>query len=84
MDNAAKFLERYLKLSPPQSTKKKLLIKTIQDECGVSITEDQIKLHKEGVFLNCHPIIKTEIVRNQQGIISALHNHHNTRISFIR
>ena len=84
MDSIQKHLQKYSKLTPPEESKKKVILKTLKDECGILLEEKQIKLFKEGVFLNCHPTIRSEIIQQQRAIITALLEKHQIRISFIR
>jgi hypothetical protein len=84
MDDIGKYLRKYATLTPPQGTKKKLLAELFRSECGVTLSENQIRLQKEGVFLDCHPAVRTEIQRHAPHLISILLERHNTRITFIR
>jgi len=84
MDTIGKYLQKYFKLAPPEGVKKKTLIQVIKDECGVTLTEEQIRIHKEGFFLQCHPTVRSEVLQHTTHILQVLHEKHNTRVSFIR
>jgi hypothetical protein len=84
MDEVGKYLRKYTTLVPPEGTKKKIFIDVIRSECGITITERHIRLRGQGIYLDCHPVIRGEIQQRASGIISTLLEKHNTRIAFIR
>lgn len=84
MDGILKYLKRYKNLVPPEKSKKKFLIQTIHDECGIVLTEKEITIRREGVILSCHPTVRSELTRCAPRVIETLLKKHNIRISFIR
>jgi hypothetical protein len=84
MDTIFKYLSRYKNLTPPEASKKKIVIQVIQDECGIQITEKEIQIKREGVLLSCHPTVRSELTRCAPRVIHTLLKKHNVRISFIR
>lgn len=84
MDDVGKYLRKYSTLVPPEGTKKKLLIELFRNECGITLTEKQIRLQGQGIFLDCHPAVRGEIQRLAPHIITTLLERYNTRIAFIR
>lgn len=84
MDELVKYLDRYKNLKPPHASTVKLLIQTIQDECGISLIEKNIAIRRGGAILTCHPTIRSELLQYTPQIIAILHKKHNVRISFIR
>lgn len=84
MDELDKYLARYKNLKPPHASTIKILIQTIQDECGILLIEKNISIRRGGAILSCHPTIRSELLQYSTNIISILHKKHNIRISFIR
>lgn len=84
MEDLQKYLGKYQQLTPPEKSKKKLLISVIQDECGILLTEKAISLTRGGVIVSCHPTIRSELTQCVPRILSLLQHKHNLRLNFIR
>lgn len=84
METVTSYLAKYAKLVPPEGSKKKLLIRVVRDECGVSLEEHAIRLQGGGAFLSCHPTIRTEIALCAPSVLATLHREHGVRLAFLR
>lgn len=84
MQNIFTYLSKYKNLIPPEESKKKIIIQSIQDECGIKVSKKEISLRGGGVTLTCHPTIKSELSQCAPRVINTLLTQHNIRISFIR
>ena len=84
MEELRTYLTRYKNLKPPHASTIKLLIETVGDECGITLTEKNISIRQGGVVLSCHPTVRSELLQNSTHIITLLHKKYNVRISFIR
>jgi hypothetical protein len=84
MDTVSQFLAKYKQLAPPERTMLKFVQSVVYSECGITLEDAELKLSRGGVLLNCHPTVRSEIVRYTPHILSTLHRTHNIRLSFIR
>jgi hypothetical protein len=84
MEGLLKYLSRYKNLTPPHASAKKIFVKTIQDECGITLAEEDVSVKKGGVVMSCHPTVRSELLRYAPYIIEVLHKKHNIRILYIR
>jgi hypothetical protein len=80
----SKYLARYKNLEPPQTSTVKLLIQTIRDECGITLTEKEVALSRGGAVISCHPVVRSELLQYASQVITTLHKKHNIRLSYIR
>ena len=51
MEGLQKFLSRYKNLTPPEGSKRKVLLAVIKQECGFLLEEKEIKIQGNGVYL---------------------------------
>lgn len=79
-----KYLEQYKNLKPPHESEVKLLIKTIYDECGITLSEKEVSLRRGGAVVTCHPTVRSELLQFVPQVITTLHKKHKIRLSFIR
>jgi hypothetical protein len=79
-----KYLERYKNLAPPQESEIKLLIKTIQDECGICLNEKEVSIKRGGAVLTCHPAVRSELLQVAPQVITTLYKKYKIRLSFLR
>ncbi|HCC05566.1 TPA: hypothetical protein DEP58_04700 [Patescibacteria group bacterium] len=84
MEELKTYLARYKNLKAPHASTIKLLIQTVNDECGITLIEKNVSIRQGGVVLSCHPTVRSELLQNSTHIISLLHKKYNVRISFIR
>jgi len=78
------FLARYKNLTPPEGSKKKVLIETLYRECGVSFKEKDLTFRGGGVTLSCHPITRSEVIQCAPRVLEVLYKEHGIHIAFIR
>lgn len=79
-----KYLERYKNLQPPHESEVKLLIRTIQDECGISLNEKEVSIRRGGAVVTCHPTVRSELLQFAPQVITTLYKKYKIRLSFIR
>jgi hypothetical protein len=84
MDGLLKYLSRYKNLTPPHASAVKIFVKTIRDECGIILSDEDVSIKRGGVIMSCHPTVRSELLRHAPLIIEVLHKKHNVRISYIR
>ena len=84
MDSVVSFLAKYKNLTPPEESAKKIILETIKDECGINLKTKDVSMKQGGVFLSCHPAVRSELIRCVPRIISTLQKEHNIRLSYIR
>ena len=84
MDDLQAYLRKYLNLVPPEASKRKILSEVIYKECGIKLKEADITMSGNGVRVNCHPTVRSELARCTSKILSALHKDHGIHIAFIR
>jgi len=78
------YLDKYKNLKPPHESEIKLLIQTIHDECGISLSEKEISVRRGGAIISCHPTVRSELLQFAPQVINTLLKKHNIRIAFIR
>ncbi len=78
------YLQKYRTLAPPEASVRKVLALVLKDECGLDLQERDFTLQQGGVFVSCHPTLRSELMRIAPRILTTLHNTHNIRLSFIR
>jgi len=84
MDGILTYLNRYKNLTPPNKSKIKTFVSVVSDEIGILIEEENVSIKRNGVLLDCHPTVRSEVVRSAPKIINILNSKHNIRLSFIR
>jgi len=84
MDNVVSFLAKYKNLTPPEESTKKIIVEAIKHECGITLEKKDVSLKQGGVFLKCHPAVRSELLRCVPKIISTLSREYNIRLSYIR
>jgi len=84
MDLLSGYLAKYRTLTPPQSTKAKLIAQVIRDECGIDVAHTDIQVRRGGATLSVHPTVRCEVGRHIPRVLTVLHQQHNTRLSFLR
>ena len=84
MDVVSKYLKKYKALAPPEGLKKKTVLQTIQSECGIQLNEKQLRFSGNGLFINCHPTIRSELRMCAPRVLRVLVEQHNLRLAFIR
>jgi hypothetical protein len=78
------YLQKYRTLAPPEASVRKVLLSVLKDECGLEFEEQSFTLQQGGVFVSCHPTVRSELLRMAPRILNTLHHVHNIRLSFIR
>jgi hypothetical protein len=76
--------QKYAHLAPPESSKKKVVVQAVKKECGITLSEDDVRLSSGGVFLGCHPIERAEILRSAPQVLTRLRDDYSVYMSFIR
>ncbi len=84
MDSVVTFLSKYKNLKPPEESTKKIILQIIKDECGLCLEKKDVSLKQGGVFLTCHPAVRSELIRCVPRILNTLQKDHNIRLSYIR
>jgi hypothetical protein len=76
--------QKYATLTPPEGSKKRVVIEMVKKECGITVQECDIRIGNGGVFLSCHPIERAEIMRSSPTILQRLRDEYAVYVSFIR
>ena len=76
--------QKYAQLTPPESSKKKVIVSAVRKECGITLQEDEVRMGSGGVFLHCHPVERAEILRCSPVILQRLREEYSVYFSFIR
>ena len=84
MQELRSYLSKYLHLTPPEATKKKVLIDVIRKECGILLEEKEIVIVGGGVRLSCHPTVRSELARCAPQVLRTLHQEHNVHLAYLR
>lgn len=72
MNNLNNLLQKYLKLSNNNNFLKESIIKVLKNDLKIDIISDQITIKNNQVIINCSPLIKTELIINQNKILNSL------------
>ncbi len=68
MFNISQFFEKFLKLQKNNQLLKDFLRSTIKEISGVAITEENLDLREDKVFLKCRPIVRNQIFMHKENI----------------
>jgi|GEM_PF-4193254 len=84
MKELQKYLQKYKNLTPPEASKKKVLIDAIRSECGITLTENDIALIGGGARLSCHPTVRSEIAQCAPRVLGVLHGEYGVHLAYLR
>lgn len=68
------FLKRYDKLSPPEREIKQAVCNAIHSLHHIAIAEDAVKISRDTIFLEVHPLIKQRVMEREEPLLQEIEN----------
>ncbi len=84
MEGLGAYLARYRSLEPPHASMARMVCAVVRDECGITLSEKELRFTQGGVLLSCHPVVRSEVVVHAPRILAILREKHGVRLSHVR
>jgi|GEM_PF-895862 len=87
MNIISTFLERFKKLSPPQSIIKTAFINAVRSQFKIEVLPEQVRIQRDTIFFQGNPLFKTEMTLKKKELLAKINEElklFSRRVSDIR
>lgn len=80
----ASLLERFKHIVPTERVTRGTVLLVVQEVCGITLRDQDVRIQQGVVFLAVHPIHKNEILLQKKNVLDTLNKKHLVSIRDMR